>query len=305
MEQVITVLGKRKKKRKSQASGSSSEKRRATEEEDDGSLAAHRVADPAAYQPGSKRDKKKKQKNKPKKKKRTGGADAGVQPSAEPAEDPVVAQIAASIQGRGQQPPLLAASAAPLPRKAQATEEGVPAQGDDSQPAGSSVPAQNDTASLARRVKALAEAANAAPPAAAAAQGGGGGGSDAGAQPGKSFEELGVVPELCQPMAAMGWKLATPIQCEALPYAFAGRDIIGLAETGSGKTGAFGIPIIQALLREPQKLFALVLAPTRELAFQISEQLEAIGAQVHTYQCHQPSHPDMDAAWHAGSLTFL
>lgn len=50
-----------------------------------------------------------------------------------------------------------------------------------------------------------------------------------------------------------------------------GKDVIGLAETGSGKTGAFAIPILQALLENPQRLFAVVLAPTRELAFQINE----------------------------------
>lgn len=58
------------------------------------------------------------------------------------------------------------------------------------------------------------------------------------------------------------------------------KDIIALAETGSGKTGAFALPIIQALMNEPQRLFALVLTPTRELAFQIAEQFEAIGASV-------------------------
>lgn len=50
-----------------------------------------------------------------------------------------------------------------------------------------------------------------------------------------------------------------------------GKDVIGLAETGSGKTGAFAIPILQALLENPQRLFAVILAPTRELAFQINE----------------------------------
>jgi len=53
------------------------------------------------------------------------------------------------------------------------------------------------------------------------------------------------------------------------PPALAGKDIIGLAETGSGKTGAFAIPVLQALLESPARLFSLVLAPTRELAFQI------------------------------------
>lgn len=56
--------------------------------------------------------------------------------------------------------------------------------------------------------------------------------------------------------------------------------MIGLAETGSGKTGAFALPILQRLLETPQRLFALVLTPTRELAFQISEQFEALGAAI-------------------------
>lgn len=59
-----------------------------------------------------------------------------------------------------------------------------------------------------------------------------------------------------------------------------GKDIIGLAETGSGKTGSFALPILQNLLEHPQRLFALVLTPTRELAFQISEQFEALGARI-------------------------
>jgi superfamily II DNA/RNA helicase len=52
-------------------------------------------------------------------------------------------------------------------------------------------------------------------------------------------------------------------------FLWQGKDIIGLAETGSGKTGAFALPILHALLENPQKLYALVLTPTRELAFQV------------------------------------
>lgn len=59
-----------------------------------------------------------------------------------------------------------------------------------------------------------------------------------------------------------------------------GKDIVGLAETGSGKTGAFALPILQALLETPQRLFALVLTPTRELAYQIAEQFEALGSTI-------------------------
>lgn len=60
----------------------------------------------------------------------------------------------------------------------------------------------------------------------------------------------------------------------------AGRDVIGLAQTGSGKTGAFALPILQELLDKPQALFALALSPTRELAIQIAEQFEALGAGI-------------------------
>lgn len=95
-----------------------------------------------------------------------------------------------------------------------------------------------------------------------------------------SFSSLGVLPVLCTACASLGWARPTQIQREVLPFAFQGRDIIGLAETGSGKTAAFSLPILQALLNDPQPYFALILAPTRELAFQISEQIEALGADI-------------------------
>jgi hypothetical protein len=56
--------------------------------------------------------------------------------------------------------------------------------------------------------------------------------------------------------------------------------VIGLAQTGSGKTGAFSLPILQSLMDKPQEFFALVLSPTRELAIQIAEQIEALGAGI-------------------------
>ncbi|XP_041033444.1 probable ATP-dependent RNA helicase DDX47 [Carcharodon carcharias] len=95
-----------------------------------------------------------------------------------------------------------------------------------------------------------------------------------------TFRDLGVTEVLCEACEQLGWKSPTKIQKEALPVALQGRDIIGLAETGSGKTGAFALPILQALLEKPQRLFALVLTPTRELAFQISEQFEALGSSI-------------------------
>ncbi|XP_074866901.1 putative ATP-dependent RNA helicase DDX47 isoform X3 [Carettochelys insculpta] len=96
----------------------------------------------------------------------------------------------------------------------------------------------------------------------------------------RSFKDLGVTDVLCEACDQLGWKTPTKIQVEAIPVALQGRDIIGLAETGSGKTGAFALPILQALLETPQRFFALVLTPTRELAFQISEQFEALGSSI-------------------------
>jgi len=89
-----------------------------------------------------------------------------------------------------------------------------------------------------------------------------------------------VVKELCEACEQLKWTSPSAIQREALPVAIKGRDIIGIAETGSGKTGAFAIPILQALLEKPQRLFALILTPTRELAYQIGEQFEALGASI-------------------------
>eukprot|EP00069_Balaena_mysticetus_P016615 bmy_01978T0 len=96
----------------------------------------------------------------------------------------------------------------------------------------------------------------------------------------KTFKELGVTDVLCEACDQLGWTKPTKIQIEAIPLALQGRDIIGLAETGSGKTGAFALPILNVLLETPQRLFALVLTPTRELAFQISEQFEALGSSI-------------------------
>lgn len=96
----------------------------------------------------------------------------------------------------------------------------------------------------------------------------------------KSFKELGVCDQLVEACQNLGWKTASKIQAEAIPHALEGKDIIGLAQTGSGKTGAFAIPILQALLDSPQPFIACVLSPTRELAIQICQQFEALGAGI-------------------------
>ncbi|PAA54656.1 hypothetical protein BOX15_Mlig012350g3, partial [Macrostomum lignano] len=93
-----------------------------------------------------------------------------------------------------------------------------------------------------------------------------------------TFADLGVNEALCDVIASLQWRAPTAIQVEAIPLALSGRDVIGLAETGSGKTAAFALPIIQALLDgEAHPNFALVLTPTRELAIQIQEQFQALG----------------------------
>ena len=96
----------------------------------------------------------------------------------------------------------------------------------------------------------------------------------------KTFADLGIVEPLCQACESLGWKKPSKIQVESIPIALAKNDVIGLAETGSGKTGAFALPLLQALLDKPQRFFGLVLTPTRELAFQIAEQFEALGKTI-------------------------
>ncbi|KAF2167251.1 hypothetical protein M409DRAFT_66266 [Zasmidium cellare ATCC 36951] len=96
----------------------------------------------------------------------------------------------------------------------------------------------------------------------------------------KTFADLGVTESLCDACSSLGFTKPTAIQREAIPIALEGKDIIGLAETGSGKTAAFALPILQALLDKPQAMFGLVLAPTRELAYQISQQFEALGSLI-------------------------
>ncbi|KAK9456062.1 P-loop containing nucleoside triphosphate hydrolase protein [Dipodascopsis uninucleata] len=96
----------------------------------------------------------------------------------------------------------------------------------------------------------------------------------------ESFAELGIMPALCEACENMKFKRPTPIQQQAIPVALSGKDVIGLAQTGSGKTAAFALPILQALWEKPSPLFACVLAPTRELAFQISEQFESLGSTI-------------------------
>jgi len=90
-------------------------------------------------------------------------------------------------------------------------------------------------------------------------------------QPGEGFYHLGIAPDLLKILDKVKFVTPTPIQHKAIPIALEGKDIMGIAQTGTGKTLAFGIPIVQRLAAEGGQ--ALILVPTRELAVQIDEAL--------------------------------
>jgi ATP-dependent RNA helicase RhlE len=105
----------------------------------------------------------------------------------------------------------------------------------------------------------------------------------------QNFSELGLSAQLVASLTKAGFNIPTPIQAKAIPHQLAGRDIMGIAQTGSGKTAAFGLPILAGIAElngrpNPLTTRALILAPTRELAVQIDEVLRklAIGMQLST-----------------------
>ena len=98
-----------------------------------------------------------------------------------------------------------------------------------------------------------------------------------------TFKDLGLAPALVKTVAAEGYQAPTPIQAKAIPLVLEGRDLIGLAQTGTGKTAAFALPILHRLAAdrrpaERRSCRVLVLSPTRELASQIAESFAAYGA---------------------------
>ncbi len=100
--------------------------------------------------------------------------------------------------------------------------------------------------------------------------------------PSPTFADLGLAPALLRSLADEGYTTPTPIQAEAIPHVLAGRDLFGCAQTGTGKTAAFALPLIQRLRADnrkpaPRRCRTLVLAPTRELAAQIHESFVAYG----------------------------
>src|SRR6185436_9291503 len=95
------------------------------------------------------------------------------------------------------------------------------------------------------------------------------------------FTNLGLHPDLLKGIRDLGFARPTPIQAEAIPAAMSGRDLLACAQTGSGKTVAFLLPILHRLMDMPRRTTrALILTPTRELAAQILEDLDALA--VHT-----------------------
>ena len=101
-----------------------------------------------------------------------------------------------------------------------------------------------------------------------------------------TFETLGLSPALLRALAENGFSAPTPIQAQAIPLALAGNDLLGGAQTGTGKTAAFGLPLLQRLskvtpAKGPRKPRALVLVPTRELAVQVADSLKTYGRHLH------------------------
>ncbi|MBU6044459.1 DEAD/DEAH box helicase [Lacticaseibacillus paracasei] len=91
------------------------------------------------------------------------------------------------------------------------------------------------------------------------------------------FKELGLDHDLLKEIAQSGFEEATPIQAETIPLVLAGKDVIGQAQTGTGKTAAFGLPILQNIDKADRSIQALVISPTRELAIQTQEELYRLG----------------------------
>ena len=93
-----------------------------------------------------------------------------------------------------------------------------------------------------------------------------------------NFSGLGIAPKLLGILTSLRYLIPTPIQLQAIPVALEGKDIVGIAQTGTGKTLAFGIPMLQLLATH--KGMGLILLPTRELAMQVDESLRVIGKKI-------------------------
>jgi ATP-dependent RNA helicase RhlE len=104
-----------------------------------------------------------------------------------------------------------------------------------------------------------------------------------------TFDDLSLIDPIRRALAAENYSQPTPIQAEAIPHLLSGRDLLGIAQTGTGKTAAFGLPILQRLFEDrtpaaPKSARALILTPTRELAIQIGDSLRTYGRHLHLKQ---------------------
>ncbi len=108
----------------------------------------------------------------------------------------------------------------------------------------------------------------------------GDGTTEAEAPAGPGFEELGITGPVLAAIKALGYETPSAIQRETIPLLLGGRDVLGTAQTGTGKTAAFALPILENLDLQQRNPQALVLAPTRELALQVAEAFEAYAAQL-------------------------
>ena len=96
----------------------------------------------------------------------------------------------------------------------------------------------------------------------------------------QTFADLGLAEPLLEALREAGYERPTPIQQEAIPVAMKGRDLIGLAQTGTGKTASFTLPIVHRLLEGPRRTRVLILTPTRELCLQVEESFRKAASSI-------------------------
>ncbi|MFT4257796.1 MAG: DEAD/DEAH box helicase [Pseudoxanthomonas sp.] len=118
--------------------------------------------------------------------------------------------------------------------------------------------------------------------------------------PNGTFSELGLSPAVQAALAVVGYESPSPIQAATIPALLAGRDVLGQAQTGTGKTAAFALPVLSTLDFDAKKPQALVLAPTRELAIQVAEAFQKYAAKIPGFQVlpiygGQSYHPQLQA----------
>ena len=95
------------------------------------------------------------------------------------------------------------------------------------------------------------------------------------------FDELELSPQILRGIKDMGFEEASPIQAQAIPVVLSGRDVIGQAQTGSGKTAAFGIPMLEKVDPDNKKTQVIILSPTRELAIQVADEIRKLSKYMH------------------------